>query len=91
METLNFGKLASSVDPSKLSSTVIATAKTLAGLLVFAGIFTVDQSNTFLSQTNIILQSAVVLAPLVFSMWHASEIVFGLFQKAIVAVVKTRQ
>lgn len=84
MNTNKYGAFSSSIDPQQLSTTALAVAKTVAGLLVFAGFFTVADSTTFFSHVSAIITDITVVAPLAYAMWHSSEIVFGLLQKALV-------
>lgn len=82
--TPKFGIFSSSIDPQQLSQTVLSVAKTVAGLLVFTGAFTLADSTTLLAHVNTIITDIMVLIPLVYAMWHSSEVIFGLFQKALV-------
>lgn len=82
-----FGPFSSSVDPSQLATSVEGFLKTLAGLLVFWGLFTADQNAAFLKTAPELVQTIVVLAPLAFSAWNSAVTVFGLLRKAFVALI----
>jgi len=84
-----FGAWSSSADPSKLSETVVAVAKMIAGILVFTGVLTVGESTTLLANVNQILAAIMAGVPLAYTMWNAGNAIWGLIQKAIVA--KTKQ
>lgn len=84
MNSNKYGAFSSSIDPQQISTTVLAVAKTAAGLLVFGGFLTVADSTTLLAHVNGIIADVTILAPLAYAMWHSSEVIFGLLQKAIV-------
>lgn len=80
-----YGILSSSIDPQKLSTTVLSAARVLAGLLVFSGFLTAADSTTLLTHINGLTQTVMILVPLGYSMWNSGEVIFGIFQKALVA------
>lgn len=80
-----YGALSSSIDPNKLSTTVLAAAKVLGGAAVFFGLFTTETNTLFFSNVNQLVLTTMTLAPLAYSAWHSAEVIFGLIQKAIVA------
>lgn len=84
--TPRFGALSSSIDPTQLSETVQALAKVLAGVLVFTGVFTVADSTSLLANVNQVVTEILALVPLGYAVWNSSNVIFGLFRKAIVAV-----
>jgi len=71
----------SSADPQKLSTTVEASMKTAAGLLVFLGLLTSTDANSLIEQVGI-------LVPLGYAAWNSGEIIFGLFRKIFVSVTE---
>lgn len=81
-----FGALSSSIDPTKLSETVQALAKVLAGILVFAGVLTVGDSTSILANVNQIITQVLIIIPIAYSVWNSAQVIFGLIRKAIVAV-----
>lgn len=82
METKpKFGAFSSSVDPSKLSETIVGTIKTVAGGLVFLGVFSTVDANTAIEQVG-------VLIPAAYSLWNSCNILFGLMQKVVAAYAK---
>lgn len=83
-----FGALTSSVDPEKISTTVLAIAKVIGGALVFFGVLNVETSTTLFQNVNQLVATTVAIAPLAYSAWHSAEVVFGILQKAIVAFAK---
>lgn len=87
-EEKKFGAITSSVDPKKISITVLATARTFAGLLVFAGVMTVGEQTTLLENVNQVVANVLIIVPAAYSAWNAAEVVFGFVQKALVALFK---
>lgn len=85
MDTPKYGALSSSIDPQQLSTTVQSVARTLAGLLVFAGFLTAADSTTLLSHVSAVVTDVTVLIPLAYAMWNSAEAIFGILRKALVA------
>lgn len=86
--TPKYGIFSSSVNSQELSTTVQALTRSAAGLLVFSGIITIGDSTTLLNGLSTIFTDVVVLAPLGYSIWNASELVFGVLRKVIVWLSK---
>ena len=87
-EQNKFGGITSSVNPEKISTTILATAKMIAGIAVFAGWVTVAETTPILNGINQLITQVLALAPLVYAAWNSAEIVFGLIQKILVARFK---
>jgi hypothetical protein len=85
-----YGIATSSVDSTKLSTTLLSILKTVAGFLVGLGLLSIDQNNSLLANANVIVQGAIVGAPIAYGMWHSAEIIFGLFQKIAVKFFKKK-
>lgn len=83
-----YGILSSSIDPAELSTTIQSVARTLAGLLLFAGVITTADSTTLLAQVNSLVTTTMALIPLGYAMWNAGETIFGILRKVLVAVSK---
>lgn len=79
-----FGAITSSTDPEKISLTVMGAVRAVAGILVFAGIFTATDANTLLEQVAIVVPMAV-------SAYGAVEIIIGIFRKVLVQIFQKRQ
>lgn len=86
MNPKKFGAITSSVDPDKISETVLGLAKTIAGILVFAGVMSVADSTTLLTTVPQLITDVLAMAPLAFAAWHSCVTIFGLLQKVLVAV-----
>lgn len=88
MNDKKYGAISSSVDPQEISVTVLAVAKFMAGLLVGAGFLTVADKTTLLATLPSLITDAIAIAPFAYAGWHSAEILFGIFQKVLVAVFK---
>ena len=76
-----FGALSSSVDPSKLSTTVTGVIKTVAGILVFTGAISTVDANT-------VIEQIAVVVPAGYAIWNSCEILFGIGRKIVVFFFK---
>lgn len=88
MNEKKYGAITSSVDPEKISTTVQAAARIVAGLAVFAGFISVADSTTLLQNVNQTLTNVMALIPIAYAVWNSSEVVFGIIRKGLVAAFK---
>lgn len=86
--TKKFGPFSSSIDPEKLGTTIQAVARVVSGMLLFSGVISVEDNTTIMTQVPQAVAAAAAIVPLAYSVWHASEVVFGILRKAVVAVGK---
>lgn len=80
-----YGAITSSTDPAAISTTVLSVARVIAGILVTTGVITAADDTHILSQVPSIITDAMVLAPVVYSMWNSGEVIFGIIKKGLVA------
>lgn len=79
-----FGALSSSVDPTKLASTIQGVLKALAGALAFFGYASV------VGEINALADQTIQIVTLGYAVYGAAETVFGIIRK-IVAKLATKE
>lgn len=91
-EDKKFGAITSAVDQEKISLTVMATVRVVAGVAVFLGALSVGDSAILLENVNQVVANVITIVvtatPLAYAAWNAGEIVVGIVQKALVALFK---
>lgn len=72
---------------TQLESSVLVLVDALTGLLVGAGIITLDVKTTIMAQLPVVITDIIALIPLAYGMWHAIKLIALSIKKQMVKPV----